>query len=401
VLLVLREAARLVGVGLLALALTPGALAQGTPDAPAAPEGVGDTTFSALLGYYNHDDGQGDGNPFLDEELQDLEVVLIYDSNVNQDWGYSLTLSYDRVSSASIERLSQFPAQSGATGDNYIGVDYASRHRIDQDRWWSWSLGASVEYDYLSTRFGGSYSLDAPDRNSKDTFSLTGFYDIVDIIRFNGDSSEGTDNRISLAGTWSHDAVLGPEWNSNTATTLSVQTGFLETAYNAVVLEDPSLPPNPFLFNEANGIEVNEELPDTRLRLSVSHRARRYLGPGRALELGGRLYGDDWGIFSFAFEPRYYFPVVGDTLTGRLRYRYYNQTAAADFEKSFLGLVPTDAPEFRTQDSDLGDFDSHGLGLRFDLNPRTRSRWYFDLNYVLRSDGLDHYFAGLGYSLSF
>ncbi len=391
----------------LALALAGRAGAQeqdpatvGAPKSAANKGEPGTSRFATQFGYYHHDDDLA-GNPFLDEELTVIEPIFLWDSNVSEDFGYSVTFSYDNVSSASIDRLSQFPEQSGASGDYYYGLDYASRHRRGEGEWLGWQIGASAEYDYTSLHFGGNYSKESDDRNATNSFALTGYYDTIDIIRFDGAQTEGTDNRISLAATHSLFQVLSPTWVSDLSSTLSVQSGFLETAYNAVVLEDASFPANPLLDNQANGIEFTEELPDTRIRAAVQYKARHYLDPGRAVEIGARLYGDDWGIYSLAVEPRYYLPLVDERLHLRLRYRYYNQTEADDFEEHYLGTVASDLPEFRTQDAELAAFDSHGLGARFDWTPGRRHGWYLDLNYVLRSDDLDSTFASVGYFVDF
>lgn len=360
----------------------------------------GTSRLSTQLGFYHHDDDLA-GNPFLDETLTVIEPIVIWDSNVTKDFGYSLTFSYDNVSSASIDRLSQFPEQSGASGDYYFGLDYASRHRRSEGEWLGWQIGASVEYDYTSLHFGTNYSHENADQSVTNSFALTGYYDTIDIIRFDGTQSEGTDTRLSLAGTYSLYQVLTPTWASDLSATLSVQSGFLETAYNAVVLEDASFAPNPLLDNMAQGIEFTEELPDTRIRAALQYKARHYLSPGRAVEMGTRLYGDDWGIYSLAVEPRYYLPLVADRLNLRLRYRFYTQTEADDFQEHFLGTVAGDLPEFRTQDAELASFISHAMGTRFDLTPRGQHKWYLDLNYVLRSDDLDGYFGAVGYSVDF
>ena len=397
---VLQRAALVLGIAAPSTTLAQEQDSSGAPLTAANQGEPGTGSFSSQLGFYHHDDDLA-GNPFLDEELTVIEPILVWDHNVSDDFGYSVTLSYDDVSSASIDRLSQFPEQSGASGDYYIGLDYASRHRRDEGEWLGWLLGGSVEYDYTSLHFSGSYSNESGDKNTTDAFALTGYYDTIDIIRFDGTQNEGTDNRLSLAGTYSRYHVLSPTWAGDLSATLSFQSGFLETAYNAVVLEDPSFPPNPLLDNEANGIEFTEELPDTRIRAAVQYKARHYLGRGRAVELGGRLYGDDWGIYSVAVEPRYFLPLMLDRLSLRLRYRYYIQTEADDYDEHFLGTLPGDLPEFRTQDAELGAFDSHGLGARFDLTPGGRHSWYLDLNYSLRSDDLNGYFASFGYTYYF
>lgn len=372
----------------------------GAPKSAANRGEPGTSRFSTQLGYYHHDDDLA-GNPFLDEELTVIEPILMWDSNVSEDFGYSVTLSYDNVSSASIDRLSAFPEQSGASGDYYYGLDYAARHRRGEGEWLGWQLGASAEYDYTSLHFGGNYSTESDDRNATTTLALTGYYDTIDVIRFDGTQDEGTDNRLSLAATYGLYQVLSPTWASDLSATLSVQSGFLETAYNAVVLEDPSFPANPNLDNQAQGVEFTEELPDTRIRAALQYRARHYLAAGQAVELGARLYGDDWGITSLAVEPRYTVALAPEYLYLRLRYRFYEQSEADDYQEHYLGTLPGDLPEFRTQDAELAAFDSHGFGARFDLTPGGRHDWYLDLNTVLRSDDLDSTFVAVGYAVNF
>lgn len=360
----------------------------------------GESSLWTQLGFYDHADGQGDGNPFLDEALTVIEPLVVWDSQVTDDWGYGITLSYDRVSSASIDRLSNFPGQSGASGDNYVGLDWSSRHKLSDQETFNWHTGFSFEYDYLSLNGGVGLATQDPASGSSTTYGLDLYYDVVDIIRFDGTQDEGTDDRISVTGSWSQSRPLDRNWVGELTALLTLQTGFLETPYNAVVLETPGGAPNPNLFNGASGTEITEELPDTRIRAAVRPRVRRWLSERSAWELGGRLYGDDWGIYSVSVEPRYIYEVVDDRLSMRLRYRYYVQTEADDFGETFLAADPT--PEFRTQDSELGALDSHTVGVRFDAFAASGApTWYVDLNYALRSDGLDHMYVGLGYRFGF
>ena len=361
----------------------------------------GSASLTTQFGFFDSEDDLA-GNPFLDEDLTVIEPIFLWDHNVSEDWGYSVLLSYDNISSASIDRLNAFPEQTGASGDFYYGLDYASRHRQENGDWLGWSTGFSIEYDYISFRSGINYSSESPDKNVAQRFGLTGFFDIVDIIRFDGAEDEGSDTRISITGTYNRTQVLSPKWTSEMGVTLAAQTGFLETAFNAVVLEDPSLTdPNPNLVGGVPGIEVTEELPETRLRGALNYKARRYLGPGKAIELGGRFYADDWGIFSYSIEPRLFLPIVRERLALRLRYRYYTQTGADDFRTTFAGTVESDAPGFRTQDSDLGEFDSHTYGARIDWTPPGRWRWFLDVNQSEREDGLDYFYASVGTTVAF
>lgn len=389
---------------LVALGLTLGAgqaAAQALPG-PEGPDGGAGAGFGkpgtgfveTRLGFFDQPDN-GDGNPFLDESLTIIEPILVFDYNFSERFGITTTLSYDYVSSASIDRLSKFPEQSGASGDFFIGADVGFRHLLNDTTKLGWHVGYSKEYDYSSIGLGASLTRDLPEHKAALTLSLDAYLDQVDIIRFDG-KEEGSDDRNSLALTLSWYQVFTPRWHGELGLTLAGQSGFLETPYNAVVIEDPLLPPNPNLDNEARGFEIAEELPEDRMRLALFGRARRLLNDRTSFELGGRIYADDWGITSLTFEPRFYRELVRDELMLRLRYRFYMQSAADDFGESF-----TEETEFRTQDSDLGDFSMHGVGSQFIWRTGPSSQMDLGADYGLRSDGLDHLFASIGWRWSF
>ena len=358
----------------------------------------GSTSLAFRLGFFDQPDN-GSGNPFLDEDLTVIEPVVIYDHDVSDDFGYGFQLSYDYVSSASIERLSNFPEQSGASADNYVGLDVHLRHRLPSGKRLGWHVGASTEYDYTSIGAGSSLAWQPAGADATVTFSLDGFYDMVDVIRFDG-SGEGEDTRLSLtlSGNWYQ--ILSPRTHGEFGASLAQQAGFLETPYNAVVREDDELDPNPNLANHARGEELTEELPDSRTRLAVYGRVRTRTTPGRAWELGSRLYSDTWGISSIALEPRMYQTLVPESLDLRLRYRYYVQTASKYFEEHFTQADASMVPGNRTQDSDLGDFNTHLLGARLQWYRTARHTLDFGMDYVLRSDGLDYVFGSLGWTWS-
>ncbi|MEZ6017718.1 MAG: DUF3570 domain-containing protein [Planctomycetota bacterium] len=357
--------------------------------------GSGSVTYQ--LGFYDRGDGQGDGNPFLDESLTVIEPLVLFTYNVSEDTTYFGKLSYDWVSSASIERLSAFPAQSGASGDFYVGAEVGARTKTNERWTLGGRLGASFEYDYFSAHLGGDAAWQRIDQDASVTMSLNAYFDTIDVIRFNGDS-EGTDNRTTFSGTVNWYQVLGPRTTSDVGLTLSSQSGFLETAYNAVVLEDPGLAPNPNLFNNARGVEVSEAVPNDRLRTAVYGGVKQSLGPGRAVELRGRVYSDDWGIAAYDVEPRYY-QALGDKHLLRFRYRYYTQSEADFYQDTFLQADGT--PVDRTQDADLGDFTAQSFGVKWIYTPRETSRWGVGVDYVDRDDGLDNIYGFMSWTWSF
>lgn len=392
-------------VGMAVLLLAPALRAQGSaaPNAPvpggdpsvAAPESGLARSIAVRLGYFDQSDS-GDGNPFLDESLTVIEPIVVLDWDVSRDLGYTLKVAYDNVSSASIDRLSDYPDQSGASGDFWYGLEFGMRHRLD-DVWRAgWHVGASAEYDYRSIKAGGELQWTPnDDRDASVTTSLDLFLDQIDVIRFNG-TEDGSDSRTSIASTTQWHQVLSPRMHGIFGATLAYQTGFLETAYNGVVVEDGATPPFPF-DNGALGTEIAEELPDSRARIALFGRVRRQLTEGTALELGARLYGDDWGVTSVAFEPRLYQTLVRDRLLLRLRYRYYTQSEADDYYESLPGAAPV--PRFRTSDSELGAYDAHSFGVKFLWY--SRGAWEFDvgLDQVISGDGLDSTLATVGYKL--
>lgn len=369
----------------------------GQEELPESEQGAGHGTWAFRLGYYEHDDA-GDassGNPFLDEDLEVIEPVVYFDYNVSDDTQWWGLLAYDWVSSASIDRLSNFPQQSGASGDYYVGVELGLNHRLDPRHDVGGFFSTSFEYDYFSVGLGGSYGVDLADGNARVQTSLNGFFDTLDVIRYDG-VEEGTDERISLGGNVNWYQVLGRRTHSELGLNLNLQNGFLETPYNAVVVEDPAAPPNPNLPGNFPGFEFTEELPDDRVRVATFGRVRHLLTERFAAELGGRLYGDDWGIFAWTVEPRLYAWIVQDRLRLRLRYRHYDQTEADAYEEHFTSL-----PSERTQDSDLSEFDAQTIGARFDVYGPGEWTWDVGVDFTNRSDDLDQVFASFGMSRRF
>jgi hypothetical protein len=389
-------------------------------EAPSAPEDAppeagngkaGHGSIEFHFGFYRNDDN-GDGNPFLDEEETVLEPVLLATYNVTDTLTINGGLSLDHVTSASIERLSQYSEQSGASTDTYLGVDLGAKLQATEEL--SLGLRASVsnEYDYQSLGFGGDVSLDLFEGNTTISLGFNAFLDTVNVIRFNGSDDDGDESRTSISFNPQLYQILGPTIHLTLGYSFTHQTGFLETAFNGVVLEDPSDSPNPLLLDNARGVEIAEELPDTRLRHALYGRARMIFETGTAVELGLRLYSDSWGIASGTVELRLYQWIVDKTLSVRLRYRYYKQSAADDYEEHF-NVRPTEraafiASEDRTQDADLGDFSSNTVGIKLNWyvlqgDPVESLGLSFNVSfdYVLRSDGIDQILVAFGAKVDF
>lgn len=363
---------------------------------------AGDQSWTVRLGLYDRDDsGGGGGNPFLDESLTIIEPAVIYDNQVSDDFGYDVKFSYDLVSSASIDGLSDYPAsaQSGASGDNYFSLDFGFRHKLSNTDNLSWHIDVATEYDYTSFGVGGGWSHEFEERDASLSLNLNLYEDIIQPIRFDG-STDADESRTSIAGTIGWYQVLGPRTHGEFGLTFSDQSGFLETAYNYVIEENSvsgSAVPNQSI--PVVGYIDTEELPDSRTRTALFGRVRHGLSDTDAIELGARLYDDDWGIAAWDLTPRWLHEFESGLLMD-LRYRYYTQDAADYWSESFTGTGPTaDLPTFRTQDSDLGEFNSSLLGSHWMWG--REKQWDLGVNYLSRSDGLDHIFLSLGWTTSY
>lgn len=358
---------------------------------------AGTGSVELQLGYYDRADSPGQGNPFLNEEVTVIEPIVVFDYNASDTFGYSGLLVYDNVSSASIDRLSRFPEQSGATGDFYIGADFGLRWKTSEQSAVGARLGYSAEYDYQSIHLGGDYSYERADKNARVTFSLDAFLDTIEPIRWNG-VTDPDEDRTSIAATASWFQVIDERTNGTFGVTLASQTGFLETAYNSVIVDNGTGVPNPDLHNDAAGFELPEEVPDSRFRTILFGRARRLLSPGNALELGGRIYSDDWGITAFDLGPKWIRSFGDGRHLLELRYRFYTQGAADFYQREIFADPP---PEERSQDADLGDFSSHNFGLTWNWNTSDSTRWSFGLDYSMRDDDLDNLYGLIGYRWNF
>ncbi len=367
---------------------TPGAKTNdyGAP-VTSAKEKEGLQSIALRLGLYTKDDsgdGTSAGNPFLDEDLTVIQPSMVLDWGLSDISALTITTSIDWVSSASIERLGDrttFPGtqQSGASGDYYVGVDVAYRRQINSKMRGSGHIGFGKEYDYLSIGTGGDLAWEGADGNSTYSASLNGYFDSIDLIRFNGIET-GSDSRTSLASTFKWNRVLDGASSMQLGATVSNQSGFLATPYNSVFIGGTT--------------EVSEVLPDSRMRFSLYGSYRHWVMEGGAAEFASRIYTDDWGITGLSFEPRWY-QQVGENLLMRFRYRYYDQSAA-----DYFGTFSV-ADTYMTQDSDLGDFNSHTIGCRLIGYRNGLQGWDAGLDFVMRSDDLDHIIASFGYLWTF
>ena len=335
--------------------------------------------------FYSQKDGGG--NPHLDEDMTVFEPQVLIGQTLSESWHGSLKLQGDIISAASVEKGKRFPqgTQSGASGDKFFGVEAAAFYAWSDQTTVGGGLSLSTEYDYTSVGAFIRWTHDTADKNDTFVARLSVFSDTLDLILFDG-SEDGSDTRrsLSLGLGWTH--VIGPRTLGTLNWDLTTQNGFLSTPYNSVV---------------AAGTEVREVLPDSRFRNSIFGRIRHLLFEDLAIEPGAGVYFDDWGATAFNFEMSATWEALPGTMFVRTAYRFHSQTEVDDFVPDSAAIIP----ELRTQDSDLADFTSHTVGLKF-IFPQApflgeNHEVEAGFEYTMRSDDLDALGFTLGYQWRF
>lgn len=366
-----------------------GGRAQEVGPDPVAPAPAGDTVVGVRTTYYEQvDQGGRDGNPFLREDVVVVEPAILFSTKLDEDVTLSALFSHDYVSAASIDRLQNYPQQSGASGDTYFGLDLGLDVQVDDEVAVGGTIHAAGEADYASGGLSGRVSF-APAPATRVTLSIDVYHDYVRRTRFDGTTDGWSARDTNTLTVWVYRA-LTPWLHAEVGYSFSRQAGALETNFNAVVLEGG--PPNPLLVDQFRGTEVEEDVPDHRLRHAGQVRASLLVRRGTALDLGLSGYADSWGLSSFAVEPGVRHWLVDGVLLVRASYRYMRQDGT-DYSADHFRAPP---PYHRTQDPDLDSFDLHAVGLK--LVWYVSPGWAIDVAGDLgwRSDGLDQRWLGSG-----
>jgi hypothetical protein len=120
---------------------------------------------------------------------------------------------------------------------------------------------------------------------------------------------------------------------------------------------------NPFLRTDVNGTMTLGQVPDTRVRQTVSLRVRQALPADTFFEADYRRYIDDWAVGSNAFSAgvshRFARAFLAD-----FSYRRYDQTGASFYAPSYTGT-----PQYFTADFRLAPFASDLYTGRVVINP--------------------------------
>jgi hypothetical protein len=347
---------------------------------------------------------RGDDNTDVNEESTVIEPIVLIKYDLTARTNISLQIDADFISSASIDRLGSPPVtnQGGATGDKRFGVKTGISHRFEFADVRG-SVGFSSEYEYSSASLSGGFSKELLDRQATLSIDISFYGDEVDVIDRTGVEPGGeTRQSFNVDLGWSQILTSRSQLDLNVS--LSLMQGFLQTAYHRVYLDVGDV-----------GIEVDEVVPDQRLRTAIGASYKRFFDAGLSLHVGERLYRDDWGIVSSTTSLEFYAYLVPESIYAGFRYRFYLQTAADFYEDRGQQFSIAEARAVaepgrytgfeRSNDPDLGDFTSHTVGLSFGFTNLkslgTTGELTISLDYMVRDDGLEAYWAMFGYRFEY
>ncbi len=265
----------------------------------------------------------------------------------------------DALSAASVDVVSQATARFEEVRTE---VDLKAAKRVRQVLA-SVSYRLSQEPDYTShgVRVGAERRV-----KGADTTVATGYGFTRDRVGMTGTPRSVFSERLSThAADVGVTQVLGRNTLARLVYTLTVQRGYMEKPYRFVPLFDEA----GLAAAAADGVVLDlasfdryrlaskprEEVPDTRVRQSVSLRALRYVPSlGAALRVDYQFYLDSWGLRAHILEP-----AVRKELPRSLQLdayaRLYLQSGASFWRRTYVVSDMT-VPTWRTADRSLSPF---------------------------------------------
>jgi hypothetical protein len=350
------------------------------------------------LNFYEQSDGGG--NPNLKEEVAILQPMLLLATKLSEEWNASLMLQGDAILGRSGSGASgsaaagTAPAGGGGEEDErdgerdgnleisevqYTGV-FTLGHQVTPFATLSGGLSLGNEDDYRSFGLHTRWTQETRDRNNAFLLRLSMYFDRLDVVTFDG-TDLGEDQRRTISPGVGYTRVLNERTLVSFGYDLTLQSGFLSTAKNSVVVAS---------------VEVPEALPERRLRHSLTARARLLLSEPLAVEPEAGAYADDWGARGVAAALYLHWEASRGALILRPGVRWYAQTEVDDF----LDPGSTSIPAHRTQDSDLGSFTTRTLSLKATF----LKSWLFgdELDLMAdvadRSDGIRWFSVTIGFT---
>lgn len=352
------------------------------------------TEIDFLSSYYSQDgDNAAVTGGIGTEELTDFTSAFVVAIPLNDDDVLTIDAGISAYTSASSSNIDPFDgsqpanpfvASSGeSSSDLWANLTGTYTHSSDdRNEIWSAKVSVSIEYDYFSAGFGGSYTKLFNEKNTELSVHGNVFIDTWNAIypeelrpfTANGDglnSSLFTNNTITgnqnynpsnfsvfsdegrntYALGFGFSQIISKNLQGSLAIDFVQQDGLLSTPYQRVYFSDVE---DSFIeeFHLADDIE---RLPDTRFKIAVGGRLNYYINEIFTLRTFYRYYTDDWGIDSHTASLEV--PIkIAQKFTLYPGYRYYTQTAA-DYFAPYNEHLSTN--QFYTSDYDLSDYSAN------------------------------------------
>lgn len=344
-----------------------------------------------LLSYYDQDGNNaavtgGEGTEALTDATS--AIVLRMPLNPNDILTVDVGISaYTSASSSNVNpfdgsntTVSPFDASSGESRKDQLVHINPSYQQSSEDRNTIWSVNGyfSVEYDYNSIGFGGSYARLFNEKNTEISIGAqvyldrwnpqypielrNGFFD--DRITGSGTYAPGFNefdrtNRNSYALSLGFSQILSKKLQGALFIDLVLQNGLLSTPFQRVYFGDS----DDFFIDDFQLADDVERLPDSRFKIPIGGRLNYYLNDVVVLRSYYRFYLDDWGITSHTASIET--PIkISDSFTLYPTYRYYTQTNSDYFYAKEAALSSF---EYYTSDYDLSNYSAHqyGFGVQY------------------------------------
>jgi hypothetical protein len=250
-----------------------------------------------------------------------------------------------------VDAITSASVASGAEGEAFTEVRYEhAASYLHRSGWFRLGGGYrfSDEPDYRSLFFTVQGQAELAERNTVLGVALADGSDEISNGTVSGLQTLQADLDTDLVSA-SVTQVLSPVMVAGVTYDLVMLDGYLANPYRTVSAVNDS--------GEAQ--KFDERVPGSRTRHALFGSVRRFVPEtGSTVFVGYRYYQDDWGIVAHTPEVRFHQDILRDASV-RLRYRYYEQTAAEFYRDRY------DAPQqYLTDDPKLDAFRTQTFGVQ-------------------------------------
>ncbi|MBI3883930.1 MAG: DUF3570 domain-containing protein, partial [Sphingobacteriales bacterium] len=283
--------------------------------------------------------------------------------NINLGLDYYTSASSDKIdpafwSTASAQDYRFYPAITHTIVDDRKGISVSG------------NVAYSIESDYISYGFGGSFSKKSKDKSREFTGKAQCYLDIVKIILpielrtmytgglpgYSNDHDYPWKSRNTFSTSFSLTQIVNRQFQLMFLLDLAYQQGILNLPFHRVYFKD-----NP----DSANLPKAELLPSSRFKLPVGIRASYFLGDRIVLRSYYRYYEDSWGLAAHTADIETaikFTPFLSVTPF----YRFYTQNGIKYFAPYSQHAI---AEKYYSSNYELSNFDSHFMGIGFRFAP--------------------------------